>query len=80
MARTRDHFWLIRPAKPLLVAVILTQLAATLITVYGILLPAIGWKLALLVWIYAFVLLFATDFIKVYTYKLLNNTEIIFAK
>jgi uncharacterized membrane protein YphA (DoxX/SURF4 family) len=39
----------IKPATPLLLAVIVTQLVATLITVYGILLPAMGWTLALLV-------------------------------
>ena len=56
VARTRDHFWTIRPAKQLLLAVVLTQLTATLITVYGILLPAMGWGLALFVWGDAFLL------------------------
>ncbi len=80
VARTRGHFWSIKPAKPLLLAVILTQLAATLITVYGLLLPAIGWDLALLVWGYALVLFFVTDFIKIYTYKLLDHTGISFRR
>ncbi len=80
VARTRGHFWSIKPATPLLLAVILTQLAATLITVYGFLLPAIGWDLALLVWIYALALFFVTDFIKVYTYKLLDHKGIRFRR
>ena len=67
-----------RPAKPLLFAVIVTQLVATLITVYGILLPAMGWGLAALVWGYAFALFVVTDFAKVRLYKLLDNTGIIF--
>jgi H+-transporting ATPase len=49
VARTKGPFWSVRPAKPLLFAVIITQLVATLITVYGILLPAMGWGLAALV-------------------------------
>jgi H+-transporting ATPase len=80
VARTRGHFWSIKPARPLLLAVIFTQLAATLITVYGFLLPAIGWDLALLVWGYALALFFVTDFIKVYTYKLLDHTGIRFRR
>ena len=78
VARTRGHFWSVRPAKPLLVAVIVTQFIATLITVYGFLLPAMGWSLALLVWSYALALFLVTDFIKVYLYKLLNHEGIRF--
>jgi H+-transporting ATPase len=78
VARTKGHFWSIKPAKPLLLAVILTQFTATLITVYGFLLPAMGWSLALLVWGYALALFVITDFIKVRLYKLLNHTGIRF--
>jgi len=78
VARTKNHFWSIKPAKPLMLAVIVTQLAATLITVYGILLPAIGWELAFLVWGYALVLFVVTDFVKVYAYKLLDHSGISF--
>ena len=80
VARTKSHFWSIKPAKPLMLAVILTQLAATLITVYGILLPSIGWQLALLVWGYALALFVVTDFVKVYAYKLLDHTGIRFRR
>jgi H+-transporting ATPase len=78
VARTKDHFWSIRPAPQLLLAVILTQLTATLITVYGILLPAMGWGLALFVWGYALLLFLITDFLKVYFYKILDHSGIIF--
>ena len=78
VARTKGPFWSVRPAKPLLFAVIVTQLVATLITVYGLLLPAMGWGLAALVWGYAFALFVVTDFAKVRLYKLLDNTGIIF--
>ena len=78
VARTKGHFWSVKPAKPLLFAVIVTQLVATLITVYGILLPAMGWGLALLVWGYALSLFVLTDFAKVSLYKLFNHTGITF--
>jgi H+-transporting ATPase len=78
VARTKGPFWSVKPAKPLLFAVIVTQLVATLITVYGILLPAMGWGLALLVWGYALALFVMTDFAKVYLYRLMNHTGIVF--
>jgi H+-transporting ATPase len=76
VARTKGHFWSVKPAKPLLFAVIATQLTATIITVYGILLPAMGWGLAALVWGYALALFVITDFAKVRLYKLLSRTGI----
>jgi H+-transporting ATPase len=78
VARTRGHFWSIRPARQLLLAVVLTQLTATLITVYGVLLPAMGWGLALFVWGYALLLFVVTDFLKVYFYKVLDHSGIKF--
>jgi H+-transporting ATPase len=78
VARTKGPFWSVKPAKPLLFAVIVTQLVATVITVYGILLPAMGWDLALLVWGYALSLFIVTDFAKVRLYKLLDHTGIKF--
>ncbi len=78
VARTRGHFWSLKPAKQLLIAVIATQLTATLITVYGILLPAMGWGLAIFVWGYALTLFVATDFLKIRFYKLLDHSGIRF--
>jgi len=43
----------------------LTQVVATLFAVYGVFMPPIGWKLALLVWGYAFVWFLFNDFIKI---------------
>jgi len=73
VARTKGPFWSVRPALPLFVAVVVTQLIATLITVYGILLPAMGWHMALFVWGYALAAFVMTDFIKVGAYKLLDH-------
>ena len=68
IARTKGYFWAYRPSYILLGAVIGTQMIATIIAVYGILIPPIGWSLAALVWIYAMVAFVITDFIKVKFY------------
>ncbi len=73
VARTKGPFWSVKPSRSLLLAVILTQLTATLITVYGILLPAMGWELSAIVWGYALAFFFVQDFLKVRFYKLLNH-------
>ncbi|AKB28213.1 Lead, cadmium, zinc and mercury transporting ATPase [Methanosarcina siciliae T4/M] len=78
VARTKGHFWSVKPAKILFAAVVVTQIIATLITVYGFLLPAMGWNLALFVWGYALTAFIITDFIKVQAYRLLNHTGIKF--
>jgi H+-transporting ATPase len=72
VARTKGPFWSIRPGKSLLLAVVLTKVVATVITVYGILLPSIGWYLAILVWVYALASFLIQDFLKVRFYSLLK--------
>ena len=76
IARTKGPFWSVRPALLLFLAIVLTQLTATLITVYGILLPAMGWNLAIFVWGYSFVEFLLTDFLKVRFYRFLNHRGI----
>ena len=80
VARTKGPFWSVRPAKPLILAVVLTQLTATMITVYGILLPAMGWNLAILVWAYSLTSFLVQDFLKVRFYKLFSHEGIIFRR
>lgn len=78
VARTRGPFWSIRPAKVLLLAIISTQLIATLIVVYGIFLPPIGWKLALFVWGYALAWFIVNDYVKRAAYDVFDHSKIIF--
>jgi len=80
MSRTKGYFWSIKPAAPLFAAIILTQLFATLITVYGILLPAMGWRMAIFVWIYSLIFLLIIDIIKVYAYKVFDHSKIRFSR
>ena len=69
LTRTRGHFWSIKPCGALLWSAVITKVLATLMVVYGLLVPAIGWALALLVWGWALVELVVTDFIKVQVFK-----------
>ncbi len=80
MARTKGHFWSVKPAKILLIAVISTQLIATLITVYGFLLPAMGWFNALFIWGEALIVFVIIDFIKVRLYTMLDHGGIRFRR
>ncbi|MFX1496728.1 MAG: plasma-membrane proton-efflux P-type ATPase [Promethearchaeota archaeon] len=76
VARTRGPFWSIKPSKILFFAIVITQLIATMITVYGFLLPALGWGLAIFVWMYSLGMFVATDFFKVQLYKLFDKLGI----
>ena len=73
VARTKGHFWSIKPKRILFIAIVATQLIATLMVVYGIILPAMGWGLALFIWVYALGFFFLTDSLKVLLYKLLDK-------
>ena len=73
--RTRGPFWSIRPARILLIAVFGTQAAATLIAVYGVLMPPLGWDWALFVWGYAVAWFLMTDPIKLIAYRLLDPVK-----
>lgn len=80
VARTKGNFWTVKPAKPLFFAVIITQAIATIITVYGILLPAMGWLPALFVWGEALTVFVIIDFIKVKAYKMFDHSNLVFAR
>jgi H+-transporting ATPase len=73
LTRTRGPFWSIRPAPILLWAVLGTQVVATLIAVYGLLMPPIGWGWAAAVWAYAGVWWLLNDRIKLAGYRFLER-------
>jgi H+-transporting ATPase len=76
VARTRGHFWTVKPALKLFLAIIVTQTIATIITAQGILVPAIGWNNALFIWGYALTWFLITDFVKGPIYKLLERKKL----
>ena len=74
-ARTRGHFWSVRPSWLLLGAVLGTQLVATLIVVSGFLMKPIPLGWALVVWGYALGWLLVNDEVKVWVYRALGLGE-----
>ena len=76
LTRTRGPLWSIRPARILVVAVVGTQVLATLIAVYGSFMTPLGWGTAALVWGYAIVWFLITDRIKLLAYRVLDPDKI----
>jgi len=74
LARTRGPFWSIRPARILWVAVLGTQMVATLIAVYGLFMTPLGWGWALFVWGYALVWFLVSDRVKLVAYSVFDPT------
>ncbi len=72
VTRTRGPFWSIPPAPILLIAVFATHGLATILAVYGLLMPALGWELALFVWGYAIVGFLINDGVKLLGYRILD--------
>ena len=76
LTRTRGPFWTIKPAKILWIAVLGTQIIATLIAVYGLFMTPLGWKYAGIVWAYAIVWALFTDRIKILAYRILDPSAL----
>jgi H+-transporting ATPase len=74
LTRTRGPFWSIRPARVLWVAVLGTQLVATLIAVYGLFMTPLGWGWALFVWGYALAWFLVNDRVKLLAYRVFDPT------
>jgi H+-transporting ATPase len=75
LTRTRGPFWSIRPAKILWMAVLGTQIVATLIAVYGFLMPPLGWGWAGFVWGYALVWFLVSDPVKLLAYRIFDPAK-----
>jgi H+-transporting ATPase len=69
-ARTKGPFWSIKPAGILFLAVVGTQIIATFIAVYGLLMTPIGWTYAGMVWGYSLVMFLLQDAVKLGAYKI----------
>ena len=73
--RTRGPWWSTRPANILLLAVCGTQIAATLICVFGFLVTPLWWGWAAMVWAYALAWFLVTDPVKLLAYHVLDATK-----
>ncbi len=75
LTRTRGPFWSTPPAPILLWSAVLTKFLATLAAVYGVFMPAIGWRWALLIWVYALAWFVVNDFIKLWAYRIFDQRD-----
>jgi H+-transporting ATPase len=75
LTRTRGPFWSIKPAKILWIAVLGTQIIATLIAVYGLFMTPLGWRWAAFVWGYALVWFLINDRVKLLAYLIFDHTK-----
>jgi H+-transporting ATPase len=75
LTRTRGPFWSIRPARILWVAVLGTQMVATLIAVYGLFMTPLGWGWAAFVWGYAMAWALVNDRVKLLAYRVFDPTK-----
>ncbi len=75
LTRTRGPFWTIRPARVLWIAVLGTQILATLIAVYGVFMTPLGWGWALFVWGYALAWFLVNDRVKLLAYRIFDPTK-----
>ena len=75
LTRTRGPFWSIRPARILWGAVLGTQIVATMIAVFGVLMEPLPWKWALFVWAYALAWFLVNDRVKLLAYWVLDHTK-----
>jgi H+-transporting ATPase len=76
LTRTRGPFWSIRPAKVLWMAVLGTQIIATLIAVYGLFMTPLGWGWAAFVWGYALLWFLFNDRVKLLAYKIFDPVKV----
>jgi H+-transporting ATPase len=75
LTRTRGPFWSIRPARILWVAVLGTQIVATLIAVYGLFMTPLGWGWAMFVWGYAIAWFLVNDRVKLLAYRIFDPAK-----
>ncbi len=75
LTRTRGPFWTIRPAKILWIAVLGTQIVATLIAVYGLFMTPLGWGWAFFVWGYALAWFLLNDRLKLLAYRIFDPVK-----
>jgi len=73
LTRTQKLFYSDRPATVLLLAVLGTQLIATFMAVYGLLMTPLGWSWALFVWGYALVWFLINDRVKLAAYRIFGK-------
>ncbi|MDA3840135.1 MAG: plasma-membrane proton-efflux P-type ATPase [Patescibacteria group bacterium] len=72
----RNHFWhRPYPSLKFFLPAFSSRIIGTLIAVYGVFMIPIGWKYAGIMWLYATAWWLFNDFLKVYTYKIIDKNK-----
>ncbi|HYW34105.1 MAG TPA: hypothetical protein VE868_01745, partial [Balneolaceae bacterium] len=70
------HFWQKPfPARKFFIPAFSATIVGTLVAVYGFLMKPVGWEHAGLIWAYVIIWFLISDFMKVFTYQLLNKRD-----
>jgi H+-transporting ATPase len=80
VTRTRGPFWSVRPAPILFWSAVTTKFIATVAAVYGWFMVPIGWKWALLVWVYALAWFLVNDRVKLAAYRIFDPQTSLLAR
>jgi H+-transporting ATPase len=80
VTRNTGHFWSVRPSGIFFWSVILTDIFATLLVVFGWFLTPIGWQLAAFVWIYSLAAFILEDYLKIFYNQYMDNGGIRYFK
>ncbi len=80
VTRTRGPFWSVRPAALLFWSAVITKGIATAAAVYGWFMVPIGWKWALVVWVYALAWFLVNDLVKLAAYRILDPRTSLLAR
>lgn len=75
VTRVKGPFWSLRPKGIFFWSIILTDIAATLFVVSGLVMPAVSWELVGFVWLYALVAFVAEDILKMKFYPVLEGSN-----
>ena len=80
VTRTKQAFWSVKPANILLGATGAAVLVSTVMAIFGILVPAVGFRWTLLSWGYALIWFVIFDRLKLKLYQMLDHRHPVFGK
>ena len=78
--RVEGPFWSTKPAKPLVLSTATAALISTVMSIFGIFIPAVGWGWAIASWGYAFIWFLIIDRTKLGLYSILDPHQPVLGK
>ena len=78
--RVEGPFWSTKPAKPLVFSTATAALISTVMSIFGIFIPAVGWGWAIASWVYAFIWFLLIDRAKLGLYSIFDPHQPVLGK